>query len=223
MSDDATRSYDRGLWPARYTQHERISLRVQSSHARRNIPLKWYWRYLTDQDKDGASPDDTYYENPDVDRRFDGPHGVHLTVDDTGKVKGAKKGVIETEGQVNIFMDRAECIRLGQLFQVKDDREATLATEQVPGHADGPFETRDFIFIPRAGDVFLFRRKHHRIAQMEPDYDNSMSPQGTVMAWKGAATMLRTDGTFPVTLRSQLVPPTSDPVVPYEGRDIAHG
>lgn len=220
---DAIRSYDRGLWPARYTAHERISLKVQSAHARRNIPLKWYWRYLTDQDPGGASPDDTYYENPDIDRKYDGPHGVHLNVDDAAKAKGGVKGAVQTAGQVNIFIDRAECIRLGRLFEVRDDREATLAQEQVPDAKDGPFEARDFIFIPRAGDLFMFRRKHHRIVQMEPDYENSLSPAGTVMAWKGTATLMTMDATFPATLRKQLVPPTSDPVVPYQGRDIANG
>jgi hypothetical protein len=224
MSDDAAiRSYDRGLWPTRYTAHERVSLRVQSANDRRNVPLKWYWRYLTDQDEGGAAPDDTYYENPAIYRKFDGPHGVHLLVDDTVKQKGAKRGTVEvgTEGEVRINISRAECARLGAVFGVKDDREATLATEETHGHEEGPFKASQPLFIPRAGDVFLFRRKHHRIAQMEPDYEMSLSPQGTVMAWKGTATMLRMDATFPEVLRSQLVPPTSDPVVPRAGRDVS--
>jgi hypothetical protein len=216
-------SYDRGLWPTRYTATERTSLRVQASNDLRNIPLKWYWRYLTDQDRDGAAPDDTYYENPDIDRRFDGPHGIHLLVDDTAKAKGAKRGTIEvgTEGEVRINISRAEAVRLGALFGVADDREATLTDEERAGHAEGPFDASRALFIPRAGDVFMFRRKHHRIAQMEPDYEQSLSPQGTVMAWRGVATLLRQDATFPDTLKAQLVPPTSDPVVPRTGRDIA--
>jgi hypothetical protein len=223
MIDDATRSYDRGLWPMRYTAHERMSLRVQGGNDRRNIPLKWYWRYLTDQDAGGAAPDDTYYENPDIYRKFDGPHGIHLFVDDTAKTKGAKRGTVEvsTEGEVRINISRAEAIRLGTVFQTSDDREATLSEEEKPGHEEGPFDATRPLFIPRAGDVFMFRRKHHRIAQMEPDYEQSENPQGVVMAWKGTSTLLRMDATLPDTLKAQLVPPTSDPVVPRAGRDIA--
>jgi hypothetical protein len=216
-------SYNRGLWPVRYSAHERISLRVQSGDDRRNNPLKWYWRYLTDQDAGGAAPDDTYYENPDIDRRFDGPHGVHLFVDDTAKQKGVKRGTVEvgTEGEVRISISRAEAIRLGTLFGVSDDREATLVDEEKPGHAEGPFDASRPLFIPRAGDVFMFRRKHHRISQMEPDYERAANPQGIVMAWKGTAALLRQDATFPVVLVAQLVPPTSDPVVPRAGRDVS--
>ena len=223
MTDDAIRSFDRGLWPVRYTAHERVSLRVQGATDRRNIPLKWYWRYFTDRDQGGAAPDDTYYENPDIYRRFDGPHGVHLFVDDTAKSKGVKKGTVEvgTEGEVHISISRAEAIRLGVLFGVSDDREATLADEEKPGHQEGPFDASRPLFLPRAGDVFMFRRKLHRIASMEPEYDQSANPSGTVMVWKGTASLLRMDATFPETLKKQFVPPTSDPVVPRAGRDVA--
>lgn len=221
---DALGSYDRGLWPARYTAWERASLKVQSAHDRRNIPLKWYWRLLTDEDEGGASPDDTYYENPDIFRKYVGPIGIHVFVDDTSKNKGGRRGTIETEGSVSISISRAECRRLGMLFMTKDDREALLSEEEKAEHSDGPYEVREPFYIPRAGDVILFRRKLHRIAQMEPDYGQSLSPQGTVMVWNGTANLLRMDATFPDVLKQQLVPPTSDPVVPRTGRDDAwHG
>ena len=214
-------SFDQGLWPTRYTAHERMSLRVQSGADRRNIPLKWYWRYLTDQDQGGAAPDDTYYENQDIYRKYVGPTGAHLLVDDASKTKGRKKGVTETEGEVKIDISRAECIRLGKLFDVKDDREATLEVEEKTGHDEGPYAAVRPFYIPRSGDVFFFRRKLHRIQQMAPDYEQSLSPQGTVMAWTGTATLLRMDATWPDTLKGQLIPPTSDPVVPRQGRDVS--
>jgi hypothetical protein len=222
MTTDATGSYDRGLWATRYTAHERTSLRVQGAYDRRNVPLKWYWRLLTDSEQGGASPDETYYEDSDINRHYSGPHGVHLMVDDTGKQKGAKRGTVEvgTENEVRIAISRAEAIRLGALFGVSDDREATLVVEEAPGHSEGPYAASRPLFVPRAGDVFMFRRKLHRLAQMEPDYENSL-PQGTVMGWKGTATLLRQDATFPDTLKAQLVPPTSDPVLPRTGRDVA--
>jgi len=218
---DAISSYERGLWPTRYTAHERVSLKVQSRFDRRNVPLKWFWRMLTDQDPGGAAPDDTYYESPDIDRKYVGPTGAHLVVDDTGKSKGQQKGTIEVEGQVSIWISRVECMRLGELFGKADDREATLEEEERAGHNEGPFAATRPLYIPRAGDVFLFRRKHHRISQFEPDYDQSLSPQGTVMSWKGFATLLRQDATFPETVKAQLVPPTSDPIVPRDQRDVS--
>lgn len=224
MTDDAaTRSYDRGLWPVRYTAHERVSLRVQAGADLRNIPLKWYWRLLTDAEPGGAAPDNTYYETADIYRNYDGPHGVHLFADDTAKQKGMKRGAVEvgTEGEVRLSISRAECIRLGAVFGVSDDREATLADEEKPGHDEGPYSATRPLFIPRAGDVFMFRRKLHRVAQMEPDYEQSLSPQGTVMVWKGTASLMRQDATSPDSVKKQLTPPTSDPVVPRAGKDVA--
>jgi len=116
VANDAISSYGRGLWPTRYTAHERITFKVQARHDLRNVPLKWLWRYRDDRDENGASPDDTYYEEPDIYRRFDGPDGAHLVVDDTQKTKGSKKGVIETEGQVQVWLSRVEAMRLGTLF-----------------------------------------------------------------------------------------------------------
>lgn len=211
---DAISSYDAGLWPVRYTAHERTSLRVQSKHDRRNVPLKWYWRLLTDEEQYGASPDDTYYEQIDLDRRYEGPTGIHLHVEDTSKSKGRKKGTTDTTGTIQVYISRAECIRLGHLFDTKDTREATLADEEKAGTDDGPFAVVEPFFVPRAGDVFLFRRKHHRILQFEPDYEQSLSPQGTTMAWKGTAELMVMDSSLPAVLIEQLVPPTSDPVVP---------
>ena len=220
MSDGALSSYDRGLWPKRYSQMERTTLRKQGVYDRRCVPLVWYWRYLTDEDVGGASPDDTYYEEPDIHRKYVGPTGVHLVVDDVGKQKGRQKGATLTEGQVLTFISRTECVRLGAQFDKADDREATLEVEEKAGHDEGPYSASRPFYIPRAGDVFMFRRKLHRIAQFEPDYEQSLSPQGTVMAWKGTATLLSMDATFPDTLKAQLIPPTSDPVVPRTGRDI---
>ena len=67
--DRAIGSYERGLWPSRYTRWEAVSLKVQSRHDRRNVPLIWLWRYLNDDDRYGASPDSTYYEEPAIDRK----------------------------------------------------------------------------------------------------------------------------------------------------------
>lgn len=211
---DAISSYDAGLWPVRYTAHERTSLHVQSKNDRRNVPLKWYWRFLTDEDVGGAAPDDTYYETLDLERKYVGPTGIHIVVDDTGKTKGRKKGTTETSGTFPVFISRAECIRLGHVFDTKDDREATLATEEQGGHDDGPYAVAEPFFVPRAGDVFMFRRKLHRILQMSPDFEQSLGPQGNTMAWKGTAELFVMDASFPEVLREQLVPPTSDPVVP---------
>jgi len=221
VANDAISSYGRGLWPTRYTAHERITFKVQARHDLRNVPLKWLWRYRDDRDENGASPDDTYYEEPDIYRRFDGPDGAHLVVDDTQKTKGSKKGVIETEGQVQVWLSRVEAMRLGTLFGLEDDREATLEEEERADHDEGPYAATRPLYIPRAGDIFMFRRKLHRIAQFEPDYEQSVSPQGTVMAWKGTAALLVMDATYPDTVKAQFVPPTSDPVVPRLGRDVA--
>jgi hypothetical protein len=217
---DAISSYDAGLWPTRYTAHERTSLRVQSKYDRRNVPLKWYWRLLTDEERHGASPDDTYYEQLDLDRRYVGPTGVHLHVEDTSKTKGREKGTTETKGAVQVYISRAECIRLGAVFDAKDTREATLEDEEKAGHDEGPHASNEPFFVPRSGDVFMFRRKHHRILQLEPDYEQSLSPQGTTMAWKGTAELMVMDASVPAVLVDQLIPPTSDPVVPRAQRDV---
>jgi len=219
--DDPISSYGRGLWPTRYTAHERTSLSVQSKHDRRNVPLIWYWRYLGDRSPGGAAPDDTYYEAQDIYRQYEGPVGVHVLVDDTSKTKGSKKGAIETEGEVSLWISRAECIRLGHVFKTKDDREATLSEEERTDHDEGPYKADRYFFIPRAGDVFMFRRKLHRVAQFEPDYAQSLSPQGTVMTWKGTGSFLVMDATYPETVKKQFIPPTSDPVVPRTNRDVA--
>jgi len=215
-----TSSYDRGLWPARFSRHEIVSLSIQSKHDRRNIPLKWFWRLLNIEDSGGISPEETYYETPEIYRKYDGPHGVHLFVDDSGKQKGKVRGVVETTGEIVLAISRSECRRLGVQFGTVDDRDATLTDEEKTGHSDGPFKGRDPIYIPRAGDIFMFRRRHHYIQQLEPDYSASLSPQGTVMVWKGTAVVVSMDATKPIVNIDQLVPPTSDPVVPHAHRDV---
>lgn len=215
LSDRSISSFDRGLWPTRYSAFERTSLKVQSRHDRRNVPLLWFWHHRNTEEPGGSSPDSSYYEQPDIFRKYDDPVGVHLRIDDTAKAKGKQKGTVETGTEpLTLWLSRVECIRLGEVFQTKDDREATLEVEEQAGHNDGPFARRGFLYIPRAGDVFMFRRKHHRVVQMEPDYERSLSPDGTVMAWKGTCTLFRMDSKAPILLRAKFNPPTSNPVVP---------
>lgn len=214
-------SYEQGLWPSRYTRWEAASLKVQSRHIRRNVPLIWLWRYRNDDDRYGAAPDSTYYEEPAIDRRYEDPVGAHIRCDDTPKRKGGAKGVVRVEGECQVWITRAECIRLGQLFGVKDDREVTLEEEETGDAQDGPFALRGFLYIPRAGDIIMFRRKHLRIQQFEPDRaEGGLSPAGTIMAWAGTAVPLTEDASAPERLREQLVPPTANPVVPRTGRDL---
>ena len=219
--DRAIGSYERGLWPDRYTRWEVASLKVQSRHDRKHVPLIWLWRYLNDEDTYGAAPDSTYYEEPAIDRRYEEPVGAHMRCDDTPKRKLSQKGVILVEGECRFWITRAEAMRLGELFKVKDDREVSLEEEETGGATDGPFATRKYLYIPRAGDIIMFRSKHLIVQQCEPDRaDGALSPAGTVMAWAGVATPLEEDASAPESQRALLVPPTRTPVVPRAGRDL---
>lgn len=214
-------SYERGLWPDRYTRWEVASLKVQARHDLKHVPLLWLFRYRTDEDHYGASPDETYYEEPAIDRRYDDAVGAHMRVDDTPKQKRGDKGRIATDGEARFWVKRAEAMRLGAVFNVYDDREVTLEDEETGDAQDGPFALRNPLYIPRAGDIIIFRRKYLRVTQCEPDRgDGALSPAGTVMAWAGIAAPLDEDITAPERARANLVPPTSMPVVPREGRDL---
>ena len=102
-----------GVFPLNYAARLRTVLEVQAKRDRRHIPPVYFWRLLRpDEQGTGAAPDDQYFEEPLIHRRYAERTAAYLYVDDSGETKGAKRGHVETSGDAKIEMSRAECARL---------------------------------------------------------------------------------------------------------------
>jgi hypothetical protein len=171
-------------------------LTEQAKSDRRHIPTLWYWKLLRAEDGDPvAPPDDVLDETAAAERRYAAPIPVHLYVDWTPEKKGKKKGRTEKTGTARIAISRAECRRLGELLKTHDDSEGLL----------GAPAQEDFIFIPRAEDIFRDRRnQYYEVQQLTPEW---LGATGIRTVWKGSAAMVRDDITT-VSLEDLPAPPS---------------
>ena len=192
--DDMT--VDRGTtWPVQYGAHERLVLRTQAKYDRRNLPARWYWRLLTDEDPDGTAQDGVYGEAINLHRRYADPVPVHIYIDPTGRQKGQKRGRVDTEGRASFGWSRSEARRMGTIYGTEDDGLVGL----VPGVTEG-----EPLFIPRPGDLVQYARRIFQILQCTEDY---LGPTDIVMTWTGFAAILVDDIVQP--LEFNLPPPPS--------------
>lgn len=182
-----------GVFPLNYTARLRTTLELQAKHDRRKIPPVYFWRLLTpDEAGTGAAPDDQYFEQPLIHRRYDKRVAVHLYVDDTAETKGAKRGHVETSGDAKIEISRAECSRLAKLFGITSD--------QVP----------DPFYVPQPGDLFYYKGVWFSVHQMTDE--DHIGPTGIPTMWKGTASQLKDDATVPViSERPDLAVPKDPP------------
>jgi len=200
------RPYGVGVFPLNYATRERTVLEIQAKRDRRHIPPLWFWRLLTpDEGATGQEPDNEYFEQPLIHRRYAPPQGVHLFVNDSGESKGMKRGKVDTEGTVQIEMSRAECLRLGIVYNLALDVDGRIE-EAKPG--DDPFAPGDLLYIPQPGDLFMYKAVHLMVHQMA-DQDH-FGPTEVPAVWKGTAAQLKDDATSPIWgSRPDLVPPSS--------------
>ena len=193
---------DRGaVWVAPYDRYERTMLAVQAKYDRRNLPLTWYWRLKLEDDAAGGAPDDVLFESPQLDRRYHDPIGVHIYVDDSPNTQGVKKGVDETTGVCAFGISRAETRRLGELLSVRTVDEGLRNAQLV-----------DDVFVPRAGDVFYFRRTFLYEVQETPKREY-VAQTPIVTRWSGTVALARSDSAQPLLERLPK-PPTEEPPIP---------
>jgi len=200
-----------GVFPLNYAARERTVLDVQAKRDRRHIPPVWFWRLITpDEGVTGAAPDEAYFEQPLIHRRYADPQAVHLYANDAGEAKGMKKGRVDTEGTVQIEMSRAECLRLGLVYRIASDVEGRLEEARTE---DPPFAPGDFIYVPQPGDLFMYKAVHLIVHQMADQ--EHFGPTDVPSVWKGTASQLKDDATSPIWGRpSPLVPPSTVPPQP---------
>jgi hypothetical protein len=173
-----------GVFPLNYAARLRTVLEVQAKRDRRHIPPVYFWRLLTPTEQGtGAAPDDNYFEEPLIHRRFSKRVAAHLYVDDSGETKGAKRGFVETAGDCRIEMSRAECERLAKLFGIAVD-DAGNAVGTTPFYA------------PQPGDLFYYKGVWFSVHQMTDE--DHLGPTGIPTMWKGTASQLKDDATVPV-------------------------
>lgn len=195
-----------GVYPLRYEKHEKTILVVQRKRDTQQIPQRWYWRLLTSEEAGGGAPYDEYFEQPVVSRNWAQPVGVHLYIDDSSETKGRKKGYTEAAGVVNVEMSRAEARRLGGVFNTKDDKDFIRDDSKEQG---GPWAPQDYIFIPRSGDLFMFKSKLFEIQQMNDP--KVLGPTQIPVVYVGTAHQFLNDSTEPAELRDLFMPETSTP------------
>ena len=196
-----------GVFPLSYAARLRTVLEIQAKRDRRHIPPVYFWRLLTPEEGEAGAPDNEYFEQPLIHRRYAARVAVHLYVDDSGESKGAKRGHVETAGTANIEMTRAECSRLAKLFGI--------ASDEIP----------DPFYVPQPGDLFYYKGVWLTVHQMTDE--DHLGPTGIPTMWKGTAGQLRDDASVPViSERPDLAVPEdppgrSQPEIPRQpvGRD----
>jgi len=187
-----------GVFPLNYTARLRTTLELQAKHDRRKIPPVYFWRLLTpDETGTGAAPDDQYFEQPLIHRRYAERVAVHLYVDDSGETKGAKRGHVETSGDAKIEISRAECVRLAKVFGLYADEvyDAASADDQEEGKLE-PGESAGHFYVPQPGDLFYYKGVWFTVHQMTDE--DHLGPTGIPTMWKGTASQLKDDATVPV-------------------------
>jgi len=192
---------DRGqTWPVQYGAHEKLILRQQAKHARRALPLRWYWRLLSDEDVPGGSAQDPVFgEAVWQQRRYAEPIPVHIFIDPTGRQKGLKRGRVDTEGNGSFGWSRAEARRLGAILNTQDDNALGLQT-------DFPDEP---LFLPRPGDIVAYSRKLWEILQHT---HQDLGPTDIVVVWAGTCALVADDIVDPIEFGDTLpAPPTPVP------------
>ena len=197
-----------GINPISYNKHERTILVLQAKRDRQKIPQVWYWRLLSSDETGGGAPYEEYYEQPIIQRKYTDPFAVHLFVDASGQSKGMQKGYVETSGNAQVELSRAEARRLGAILKTRDDKDYIRDESKESG---GPWQPQDYIFIPRPGDVFMYRADHFVIQQInEPE---TLGLTDIAVVYKGTASQTFNDSTNPVELDPGLTPKTSRPGV----------
>lgn len=191
---------DRGTtWPVQYSAHEQLTLRQQAKYDRRNLPARWYWRLLIDEDTDGTAQDGVFGEAINLHRRFAEAIPVHLFLDPTGRQKGMKRGRVDTEDRASFGWSRSEARRLGTLLGSQDDVLVGL----VPGVTN-----EEKLYIPRPGDLVLYARRLYQILQCTEAY---LGPTDIVMTWTGFATILVDDIAQPLEFNLPSTPSLTPP------------
>ena len=205
-----------GVFPLGYRAHELTTLALQAKNDRHGIPPRWYWRYLGIDDDDGASPYDAFDEESFIDSRYDQPVAAYIYLDPKGLKKEREKGITETSGVIPIEISRAECRRLGGIYHKRDDREA-LFEEGQPlidegAGMDAPWDRPNFIFIPRASDIFLFRDVFYIVQQME--VKSYIANTDIPDVWEGTAAPFAGDSSVPIECDDRFKPPAPRPLDP---------
>jgi hypothetical protein len=200
-----------GVFPLNYAARERTVLEVQGKRDRRHIPPVWFWRLLRDDEEAGGEGlSEEYFEQPLIDRRYAPAQAAHLFVNDSAETKGMNRGKVETEGTVEIEMSRAECLRLGVVYQIASDVDGRIEEARPE---DDPFAPGDLLYVPQPGDLFMYKAVHFIVHQMA-DQDH-FGPTEIPSVWKGHASQLKDDATSPIFgTRADLVPPSSVPPQP---------
>lgn len=143
-------------------------LRVQVHNARRNITPKHFWRYR------GSGNVPVFREGPTLKKQYFSPIGAFLWLSHSpGKEMTA--AMVESQDDQTITVDLAECIRLGEHFDIDDPK----------------LEYQ--FYLPRAGDIYQWNFSLYQISDIAPKSAGWYEPLQRYVVWEGKANLLRTD------------------------------
>ncbi len=163
--------------PWRYRNDHLIEhiIRTQLHAARRNITPKHFWRFR--KDISGVVP--VFRETATLKKKFDTPVPSFLHIVHEKPKKELTPAAVD-EGVNHTFrIDIAECIRLGELFNVDDPKL--------------PFQ----FYLPRSGDVYQWNFSLYSIGDTTGAGNGYYEPLQRFIVWEGEAKLLRGDSTDP--------------------------
>lgn len=146
-------------------------IRSQKKAAERKIRPRHFYRFLPEQ----SNPAAVQRETSTINRKYAEPTVIRLGINqDEASVPMDSRGKQTLIG-VDIVVDLAECIALGEHFGIID------VTEDFPYH----------FYLPKSGDVFQWNRSLYRITDISPK--RYYEPVSLYITWEGRAEQLTGD------------------------------
>lgn len=167
-------THDAHPWKYRTDSMLEHVIRTQHDAARRQSSPLWFWRF--NKDKSGVTS--VFRETGHLKKKYHAPIAAFIKFSAGTLQKPLKRTMVDVELPSTVKIDFAECIRLGELFDIED-----------PGL---PYK----FYIPRPDDVIQRNNSLFVIEDMAAaDY---YSPVGRYVTWAGSVILLRGDSADPL-------------------------
>jgi len=167
-----------------------LVIRTQAAAAMRNLRPLHFWRYKIEE----SDYNETYRETSEEGRKYSDPIPIYMYAAN-GPIKSElTKPAVTEDNALDLTIDLAECIRLGEIFDTDDIN-------------------LDFKFyLPIEGDVFQWDKTLYEISGVNAK--RFYEPVRRFIKWKAQAGVFNRDSTAPVPSIEVLPedPPLEQPV-----------
>ena len=180
--------HDAAPWRYRNDHLLEHLIRTQLHAARRNITPKHFFRFR----KDISGTTSVFRETSALKKVYDDPVPVYIHINHTKPTKPLTPAAAEDQVDHTPRIDFAECVRLGEIFGVKDPK--------LPFH----------FYLPGSNDVYQWNFSLYTIGDVTGAPNGYYEVLQRFVVWEGGAKLLRGDSTDP--LRPLAVQP-EDPEV----------